>query len=700
MPQSHECLNIDSDILQFQYLYNNTVALYTQNNIVLYIDTSNNKTLLRLHLKQLIDATPSCITFSTNAKLLAIATNNEVLIISTTHTKIVQTIQLTHSIVSALAFDPYSKHIFITTHEGRVFQYNIKSSLALSRVCSFSSTNKQNAVSVISVYENKFACANGSGELIVIDFDSFTHKQTLHHNKVNIRALCFTDPYTLVSGNKEGTLYINSLLHNRCKQIQTPSQEIQHILRVNSQYVIFSSKSKHISLVDIQQNKLVSSKFLSFENRVKFMSLQNNNELLIVLHNNKIIKNDFANTDRLKSLIMHNSLDSAFELTEKNKLLCSSQEYKELQTSYTTLYMQALQALMEHNKALALQLTEMFQKLSSKQKEIRLLFEAFNHYERFKTLVKEEKYYIAYPMSEKFPALQYTPEYKKIKEQWKQSFVQAQKHMLKNKTDDAKKVLNRFMNVATKQALIKLLLNNNKDFLLFLQAVDRMQFQKIELLSKKNKIFLQTPILKTLEEKVLQMIQNIETDLLDNRVTQATRNLNKLNGSLFYKAKLFELEQNIKHAYELEQAYANSDFLTCYELIDTHLYLKRTQLAKLLQKHWSKLIAECEIYALEGDIQGIKATLGELLGLSTRLAKTGDLLRIAFRSKILQLIKTQKYQSSENFIYSYIDIFTYDNEIRDIMKNFELQANYTLALTLQGHKRTGRDNWIHSSVMN
>ncbi len=326
MPQSYECLNIDSDILQFQYLYNNTVALYTHNDIVFYIDTSNNETLLRLNLKQLIDATPSCITFSTNAQLLAIATKNKVLIISTAHTKIVQAIQLPHSFISALSFDPYSKYIFIATHEGRVFQYNIKSSLALSRVCSFGDTNKQNSISVIAVYENKFACANGSGEIIVIDFDSFTHKKTLHHNKVNIQALCFIDPYTLVSGNKEGILYIDSLLHNRCKQIQTPSQEIQHIVRVNSQYVIFSSKSKHISLVDMQQNKLISSKFLSFEDRVKFISLQNNNELLIVLHNNKIIKNDFANTDRLKSLMVHNSLDSAFELTEKNKLLCSSQE--------------------------------------------------------------------------------------------------------------------------------------------------------------------------------------------------------------------------------------------------------------------------------------------------------------------------------------------------------------------------------------
>ena len=700
MPQAYECLKIDSNILQFQYLHNNIAALYTQENTALYFDTSTNEIVLRLSLKQLIDTTPDCITFSTNAKLLAMATKNKIVIISITHAKILQTIQLTQSYVRTLTFDPYSKHIFIATHEGRVFQYNVKNTLALSRVCSFNSTNTYNSVSALSIYKNKLACSNCNGELITIDFHSFANKQTLSHNKVDIQAVCFIDQYKIISGNKDGTLYIDSLLERTCEHIQTPFTQIRQILLVNSQYLIFSSDSKYISLLDLKNNKLINSKFLSFEDKVSFIALQNNGELLIVLHNNKIIKNDFANTNKLQSLIMHNSLDSAFELVRLNPFLIDSKEYKELQTRYAALYKQAVEALIEGNRAFALQLLEMFQKIKSKQKEVKLLFQAFDHYERFKILVEERKYFIAYPMSEKFPALQETPEYMKMKEQWKQSFIQAQKCMLHNNVNDARELLKKFINVATKQTLIKLLLNNNKEFIHFLQAVDRMQFQEIEHLTQKNKIFLQTPMLKTLEEKVAQMIQDIEADLLNNRVTQATHTLNKLNGSLFYKAKLDELHQNRNNSYELEQAYEHNDFLACYELIDTYFYLKTTKLGKLLEKHWSKLIAKCETYALKGDIQNIKVTLGELLRVSTRHAKVGDLLRVAFRSKILQLIKTKKFQSGENFIYSYIDIFGYDNEIRDIMEIFEMSTHYKLAITYQQHQRRGRNNWIHSSIMN
>ncbi len=700
MPQSYECFKIDSNILQFQYLNNDIAAFYTQDNTAFYIDTFNNEVVLQLSLKQFLDTTPNCIIFSTNAKLLAVAAKNKVVIISIAHAKIIQTIQLTQTCISTLAFDPYSKHIFIATHEGRVFQYNVKNSLVLSRVCSFNSTNKHNSVSALSIYKDKLACSNCYGEITTIDLNSFTNKQTLHHNKIDIQAICFIDQYKIVSGNTEGTLYIDSLLENTYKQIDTHTGKIKQILQVNSHYMVFSSEGKYISLIDLKQQKLINSKFLVFDDKISYIALQNNGELLIVLHNNTIIKNSFANTDKLKSLIMHNSLDSAFELVSTNPLLLNSKEYKKLQTRYTALYKQAVEALIEGNKALALQLLEMFQRVGSKQKDIKLLFQAFEHYERFKTLIEEKKYFIAYPMSEKFPALQYTPEYIKMKEHWKQSFVQAQKHMLYNNTDDAKELLKKFLSVSTKQTLIKLLLNNNKEFIHFLQAVDRMQFQEIELLIQKNKIFLQTPILKTLEEKVACMIEDIETALIHNRVTQATHILNKLYGSLFFRSKLNELHQNCDNSCELKQAYDNNDFLACYELIDTYPYLRTTKLGKLLEKHWSKLIAKCELSALKGDIQSIKTTLGELLRLSTRYTKTGDLLRVAFRGKIFQLIKTNKFQSSENFIYSYIDIFGYDNEIRDIMRAFEASTNYKLAITYQEHQRTGRNNWIHSSIMN
>ncbi len=697
MPQSYECLTIDSNILQFQYINNNIAALYTQDNTALYFDTLTYEIVLHFCFKKLLDTTPNSIIFSNDAKLLAIATENSVLIISVLEKKIIQTLQLKH--ISSLVFDLDSRYIFIATHEGRVFQYNVKNPLPLSRVCSFISTNRHNTVSALSIYKNILASSNNNGEIITIDFHSLANKQTLRHNKVAIQALCFTDQNKLISGNSDGTLFIDSLFENIYKQISTPFTKIKQILPVNSKYIVFSSESKYISIVDITRNKLVQSKFLSFEDTVKFIDLQNNGELLIVLKNNKIIKNDFANTEKLKSLILHNSLDSAFELVNENPLLQGSLEYRELQTKYTTLYKQAVEALIQDNRALALQLVGMFQNQASKHEEIKLLFHAFDHYERFKTLVEDEKYYIAYPMSEKFPALQYTSEYLQIKEQWKQNFVQAQKYMLQNNVNDAKELLRKFMNITSKKTLIRLLLNNNKEFIDFLQAIDRMQFNKIDLLSRKNKVFLQTPMLKTLEDKVMQIIQYIEAELLQNKVKQATHLLKKLDGSLFFKEKLATLHNNCENSHKLELAYENNDFLRCYELIDTYLYLKTTKLGKLLEKHWSKLISKCEHHALKGDIQGIKTTLGELLTLSTRYAKTGDLLRTAFRSKILQLLKKNKFASSENFIYSYIDIFGYDNEIRDIMKNFETIVNYKLAITHEQHTRIGRDSWIHSAIM-
>jgi len=149
----------------------------------------------------------------------------------------------------------------------------------------------------------------------------------------------------------------------------------------------------------------------------------------------------------------------------------------------------------------------------------------------------------------------------------------------------------------------------------------------------------------------------------------------------------------------LKEAYEDDDFKKCYEILDIHKFLKTIELGLFLEKHWSKLMQKCEEYALDGNIRDIKKTLGNLIELSTRHTKIGDLIRVSFHVRIKNLMDTKSFRGAEAIIYTYIDIFGTDSEINHIMKIFEDVSGLKLAITQIQLQRPTRDSWRESDII-
>ena len=150
---------------------------------------------------------------------------------------------------------------------------------------------------------------------------------------------------------------------------------------------------------------------------------------------------------------------------------------------------------------------------------------------------------------------------------------------------------------------------------------------------------------------------------------------------------------------QLKNAYKNNDFKTCYEILDTHHHLNISELGVLLNKHWIKLINTCEEYALKADPNAIKSTLNTLLLVNTRSSRIGDLLRVSFHSKIKAYLAKRSFHGAQNIIYSYIDIFGSDCEIKSLMTTYEALSKKKLAITQDGNNLINRDKWIQSEVI-
>ena len=703
MPAIDEFINERSEITSLTLLNNDIVAYSTKYNGLKLLDTKEFKTHSKILLKEMNTQT-TALCFSPDAKLLAFANNNIIHVVDLITKQTIKSIKTLSESIDILSFCADSTYIIAGSTSGRVYQYRYDNSALLSRLCSFSPIKKksfESYVSAIAINKNKLACSGSGGSVFVIDLYSQTAKSVIIKKGPRVNALCFIDDDTLISANINGVIKVHTL-HNDtpAKTIDAPFNNIKQIIKMpNPNFVLISSNTNYIAIADIKKAKIVHSKYAEFKDKITHVAVVNEEVIFVTLENNKILKLKIASPLDLKNYIIHNSLYEAFRLSENEPMLHDCKEYKLLEKRYEQIYKDTLNALMNQNKNLALSIIEPLKGVRSKEQEIKALFNAFDNYDRFKILYLEKKYALAYAICNKHTALQQTPLYLKLEEAFKEHFINAKRHMSIGKLDHAKALMNDYITVVSKRDLIMLFLNQDPKFMAFLKAIDEKDFQTIEELKLTNKIFAQAPTYVSLSLTIKRNINKIDTFINQGEIEKAKEHLFKFKNSSLVNQDLKRLMQKLQDMTLLQDAYKLSNFKKCYEILDTYPHLNSSELGILLNKHWAKLISECEDYALKGNAKGIKTTLDTLISISTRTNKIGDLLRVSFHSKIKASLANKNFRNAENIIYSYIDIFGNDNELSSLMNAYEVMSKTKLAITQDQNERVQRDKWLNSEVI-
>ena len=200
-------------------------------------------------------------------------------------------------------------------------------------------------------------------------------------------------------------------------------------------------------------------------------------------------------------------------------------------------------------------------------------------------------------------------------------------------------------------------------------------------------------------EKSFQIsFENAQKLILLNLPDQAKEQINKYITVLSKRDLLQLIINNDEYFRNFLLAYSNNDFVTCYEIIDKHKKIKLLKTSTLLEMHWNQLVSKCESYATQGNISAVKSTLANLIHIKSRADKIGDLLRLSFHIKIKQLLDINSFTSAEAIIYSYIDIFGIDAEIKNLMTKFEKNSSLILAITHQ-EKKVSKYAWRDSKII-
>ncbi|QOP42298.1 hypothetical protein [Sulfurimonas marina] len=701
-----ECLRTRSNIIAFSALNNDEIIYALQHKTVKSFSSLTCKPLRSITTEYLSTQT-TAISFHKTDNLVAIANGKTIYIINTKTKEVLQTIISYAGDITTLHFIQNSPYLITGTKNGRVVQYRYDGKSSLSRLCSFPFNNtigkkvvEKNYVGAIDSNDKYIACSGYGGAITIIKLHSLTHKQTIQTARVRVNVLKFITDELLISASVDGNIYFHDL--NKYKSIKTINSPIGNITQIipitGEKYALIIGESNKISLLDLVQQKVISNELFKFELDLKFVELIENT-IFVVLENNHVEKITLPTAHMLRELILHNNLEDAYKLLENNPILYTTPEYDQLEKIYKQLYTKAIDAFTASKKREAIELLEPFKKIESKKNDLNLIFNSFEQYQKFQTLVLEKKYHIAYAMVEKYPALKQTHPYTTMESGFKEAFSFAQKQIRLGRDDLAHDTLSIYASVNSKKALVKLLLKQNKDFLHFLRAIQAKNYQNIALLIKKNENFKQLGQYQELLKELQLQLQTIKEDIFRSKVDKAIEKIQQLQYIQDIKEPLKELYILASHAKKFLQYYEQNDFLSCYETIDKAKQLDQLELAGMLEKHWQKLMDKCENLALKGDLKGIKENLGELITLKTRAAKMGDIIRLSFQTKIKILLAKRTFTQTEAIIYSYIDIFGLDTEIKTLMNTYEKLSNNKLALTNSDDIFKEREAWLNSEVI-
>lgn len=701
MPFIQKHLTAKSNIQQLKIINNSLVAYSTEEHGIEIFNCNNNKLISNITNKHLnIDVKVSA--FSPNNGMFAFINNQTIYVLDINTKDMIQMIDTDSEEINIISFDSSSKYVIVGTKDGRVLQYKYNSSTLLARLCSLPyEDSPQNQISSFAFYNHYFACAGNSGSIHIIDLRLNTNICTMQQNRSSIGALCFLNDNTIVSGNNIGEVHVASLHDTKnYKTVRTPLASIKQIIVMqNPDYVMAIGDSNIISVIDIKRCKIAHSKYIKLKTKITKIALINDSYLMVALDNNEIINIELPSEVKLKSLIISNNIEGAYELIDQEPMLNNSNAHKLLEQRFENDYLKATKALIKNNDVEADFILEIYKNISSKKSQIRDLLNAFKNYGRFQEIILERKYPLAYAMSSKFPALKQTKEYDKLESIFKTAFTNAQKSVLRNDIDGAKELLHEYATVISKKPIIKLILTQNREFVDFLKAIKNRDFKKIYELLNINELFTQLPNYSSLLDEIETKLKDIEQEINMSNTATTREELATFRGIPHIKDRVEYLYGQCRLTQELHNAYNKDDFKSCYMILDEHNSLNSTQLGILLENHWTKLMLECEEYAVNGNIKDIKNTLGELIDLPIRCNRVGELIRVSFHVRIKQLLKKKNFIGAEAIIYSYIDVFGLDCEIIKFMKKFEKNSTRKLAITQTQQDRPTRDSWINSDII-
>ncbi|MEF3192305.1 MAG: WD40 repeat domain-containing protein [Campylobacterales bacterium] len=587
--------------------------------------------------------------------------------------------------ITQMAFANGGDYLIAGSGDGELLLWSLKYSARMAGM-----PKLEGAIRLLCVSTDGRQCmaASSEGEILILDLVTMKSKGPLRLFGRHITAAEFVGPGYLFLGTESGHLLMLEITHMRLsEEIGKVVGEVQSVtISYEDEEFYVGMTDGTIALGDLAQRSLVTPTYLKMEGSdlFKIVSLHAGQLIGISADGHLSIFTNAIDEAALEAYIREGAWADAYALIEADMQLAKSPHCATLEGIWKRELGRAKVLLEEGKIEEAKALLAPFSKVPSKKGLIASLIADFAEFDKFKNAYENKKLALFYQIANQFPSFKETSYYRKIEEIWEKSFARAREILYENQNiNEAKLILAPFAGIPEKTAMIKELMENHEILLHFKNRLVAKDYKgAFELVEKK-------PLLKGLSEyKKLQRYG----EMLAARSKEAL-----ISGDLataIQGAKVLvrfpDFEWHARMILDRANVYANYFSALCSgnkhaasEMVAKYPYLKSAGGTIVVEGEWLERFRNAQMAAELGDVAAIKRELGAYFDVKEKGFAIRSVLMKAYKRQFEQAIQ-EKHISRPDFtqgVATYISIFGYDKNIRQILERAKEELGYDISVS-------------------
>ena len=604
--------------------------------------------------------------------------------------------------VYCVGVDPLNRYMFSCGEDGKTFAVEIKNAKL-----AFTLPMHADSINDIAFSDNGvwLATASYDKKVFLFNMDNMSLKYKLIGHSETVVKVQFLNLHRLFSVDRKGNGIIwdmkSGKIITRLKGIH--DIVVQVTKSVDNKFLFLATELGYILVYELQNYKMLSANYIKLASHITSLAFDGTNQNLIIAtsSNEVYFYNIYDSQDDIKESIEKKNYEKIYKYIERNPLLQYTKIYQKVEIIWDLVLKKAIFALEKGDKKIATALFRTFKNIPSKNKIIQKTIAEYEEFEKFKISAKQGKITLAYSLANKHPMYKDSAIFRGLEKNWKKAFVLAQKYSLDPKArDKVREILIPYRGISEKTKLIKDLFLQGDIYRRFKISIGQKDFRlAFELIS-------QHPFLKEFPEydsliKYADTLYIKAQQLLESDDTHsAIKILRVLLDFADFKDDAKNIIDSIELKHKFYEAVKSDDFVSAYNIMSISEELQESKEGVSLQKEWNKDLAKANLYAVDGDIQGVRKVLSRYMNISSKYVHLANVFGWAYMIQLEQSIRQKKEQTViENGIKKYILCFGIQEQIEVFFKIFKKYYPKT-KLNLQLQTKGSMEMWRPSMIVN
>ncbi|KIM10859.1 MAG: hypothetical protein KU37_09050 [Sulfuricurvum sp. PC08-66] len=543
--------------------------------------------------------------------------------------------------IESVAFSPDEHYMATGGTDGRTFVYATKTAALLVALAPH-----RDYVSAIAFSANNRWVATGSFDrtIHIKNIATMSEHFALAGHTAPITQLEFVNSELMLSIDKEGNVLLWDLFNRRVKKrLPKMLEEASDMaLTHDGRFLFVGTRLGNIGLYDLESFEQLNKSYIKTNSAVTSLAIDKATGVLCYgtedgfVHNYSLTNGD----EELQALVSQGSYTKAYKLVFENAMLRFSPHYAQLEHIWEESVEKAKTFLTQEQPAQAKAILAPFEYVSGKQSIIKALLNDFVDFSKFKELVKNSKFNLAYSLVGQRPVFKETQEFKALEEVWERQLSKAKKDILEKAGDEkAREHLALFRGVSHKAKLITELFNQRKAYLFFRKKLAQKDYVSLFQITKAHPFLREMQEYKDLMRVADAIFITINHYYANHEYMSAIKAAEQIKDFPGFKEELSSLMRHSQVYIDFEQAILQNDLKQIYFLLERYAFLSDLPQLDTIDREWASKIDEAQAMASKGDARGVLTLLREYFKIFFRRNVILNLLKVAYTRQVQHLIK-------------------------------------------------------------